>query len=402
MPIVHKEIVVGKSSVLKCFMDENVGVDTNQLSREWFKDNKPIYITSTLDSARYYYTLEKELLIIVNTQSVDAGQYRCEVTDDSNINFSVLTDLIVVQEHFNSPVIVIVAALVTLACIFTGSLIVWTILQCHKRKLNATDIDRSCGLIISTSDARVAAIGNNINTFSGNNTTAFKEAATNVHGFGSSQDVVCRTNLHKNKRLHECFFLAQRPRSIAALELTELHCERENCVHDFNKSFRKPPKNSSLIVTSSSNYEQLLFLQRLKMDEQQGLLSEESNNIAQSYWRRNIPTDLYHHQDYLSSKDSGTESDAAIKRSLEDVTLNMLKDYHANCQPAHIVVKISDYKKNNNKNKTFNLNQDKVVSSLDTCVEGLLTNHSDEEEGDKDGVTRLAVGQKLFSSAFTV
>lgn len=401
----HKEIVLGKSSVLECLIDGTSGININQLNREWFKDNKPFHITPTLDAERYYYTAERELLIIVNTQSVDAGRYRCELTDDSNIHLTIHMELIVVQEHVNRAMIVIVAAFVSLACIFIGSLIIWTILQCHKRKLHVADVNGS-GLVLSTCDARAVAAGNNImNTFTVNTSAAMSNGVTSLIDFESVPDTACRTYLRKSNRRHECLFLTQRPRSLAALEMSELNCKNEDFINEFNASLRQPTRTSCLIVTNSSNYEQLLSLQRSKVDERQGLLSEEGTNFGHSYWQRNMPQDLYNQQDHLSSKDSGTESDAAVKRSAEDVNHTLLIVDHTDSSPAAKTTNETRSSLTSNewqlhcaedKNSSTKADEkNAIMDDLDTYIGELVVNHPDEGGGIQKERTETGIEPKL-------
>uniref|UniRef100_A0A1A9WDU3 Ig-like domain-containing protein n=1 Tax=Glossina brevipalpis TaxID=37001 RepID=A0A1A9WDU3_9MUSC len=312
IPRVHKEIVLGKSSVLECLNEMALSLTSSR--REWFKDNKPFHITSTFESERYYFTAEKELLIIVNTQSMDAGQYRCEITDNTK-TYAMHIELIVVKENLSQTVIIVGVAVVTICCIIIGSLIVWIILYYQKKKLflsggggvgggggvnNGGNVLRSSG--IGGSGARVAATSN---------LTLDQTQLTPLN----------RTYL---RRQRNNFLPNQRPRSLAALELHEKHYKEE--AEDYCQTLAG--QRSCLIVTTTPNYRQLLIQKRNESDENGELLDEE--HLTLEYLRRNSPHDFEHQQDHLSSKDSGTGSDAAVKRSMEDFNVTLLPPISTN------------------------------------------------------------------------
>ncbi|GBP07180.1 Leucine-rich repeats and immunoglobulin-like domains protein 3 [Eumeta japonica] len=213
IPVVRKEIVVGKSSVLECLSD--VAAELNQPHREWYKDNKPFHITPTLDTDRYYFTAENELLIIVNSQSVDSGHYRCEITDNSK-TYTMQMELTYLRAPRDSY----------------------------------------------------------------NNHTA-----------------------------------NQRPRSLAALEMNGSRYNQG--VEDEHQPLTE--QRNFLIVTTTPNYQQLL-MQRQAHEEDR----TDDEHLTLEYLRLNRSHDGDHHQDHLSSKDSGTGSDAAVKRSLEDFSITLM------------------------------------------------------------------------------
>ncbi|XP_023292527.2 leucine-rich repeats and immunoglobulin-like domains protein 3 [Lucilia cuprina] len=295
IPVVHKEIVVGKSSVLECLSD--IAAELNQPHREWYKDNKPFHITPTLDTDRYYFTSEKELLIIVNSQSVDSGHYRCEITDNSK-TYTMQMELLVVKEDFSQNVIIIGVIVVTVACIIIGSLIVWIILFYQKKKLYM-----NAGNGTALGGSRVAAANShNILTSSRGSTLDQTQMTT-----------LSRTYL-RSPRDNYNHAANQRPRSLAALEMNG---GRYQGVEDENQPLTE--QRNFLIVTTTPNYQQLL-MQRQAHEEDR----TDDEHLTLEYLRLNRSHDGEHHQDHLSSKDSGTGSDAAVKRSLEDFSISLM------------------------------------------------------------------------------
>ncbi|ALC42719.1 lbk, partial [Drosophila busckii] len=229
LPLVHKEVVVGRIAVLECFTPESANLDSKLTTRKWFKENKPLHNSPTAtDAERYYFTDNKELLVIVNAQSSDAGHYRCEITDNS-LTLTLLAELVVVQEGFNFYVMLLGIIVITLSCLLLGSCIIWCTLRYQRRKAQ-----------LSTTHASQL-----------------------------------------------------RPRSLADLGCGEAQTQ------------------SRLIVTTTPSYEQRCLEQGLTL-----------TYLQQS-------SDLEAQQDHLSSKDSGTGSDAAVKRSLEDFVLALPRQRNA-------------------------------------------------------------------------
>ena len=295
IPVVRKEIVVGKSSVLECLND--MAAELNQPHREWYKDNKPFHITPSLDTDRYYFTAEKELLIIVKSQSVDSGHYRCEITDNSK-TYTMQMELLVVKEDFSQMVIIIGVIVVTVACIIIGSLIVWIILFYQKKKLYM-----SAGNGNTLGGARVAA-ANSHNLLSSSRGSTLDQ---------TQMTTLSRTYLRAPRDNYN-HASVQRPRSLAALEMNAgryHHSEDENQPLTEQKNF--------LIVTTTPNYQQLLMQRQGHEDER-----TDDEHLTLEYLRLNRSHDGEHHQDHLSSKDSGTGSDAAVKRSLEDFSITLM------------------------------------------------------------------------------
>lgn len=297
IPMVRKEIIVGKSSVLECLND--IASDLNQPHRDWYKDNKPFHITPTLDNERYYFTAEKELLIIVNTQSVDSGHYRCEITDSSK-TYTMLMELIVVKESFSQNVIIVGVTVVTIACIIVGSLIVWIILYYQKKKLQRNAVQ---GCITNGGSRITAAHSHNVLTCNRGSTLD----QTQINALN-------RTYLRSPREHYH-----QRPRSLAALELS---AGLYQAVEDEHQPLTE--QRSCLIVTTTPNYQQLLLPRSGQGDRNGRSQINDDDHLTLEYLRLNASHDVDHQQDHLSSKDSGTGSDAANKRSLEDFCVTLI------------------------------------------------------------------------------
>src|SRR5437870_2538333 len=70
-PIENKETRVGETTVFECHAS---GSPKPRLT--WLKNGRPL---PALD--RYFFTADNQLLIIVQTQTDDAGDYTCEMTN---------------------------------------------------------------------------------------------------------------------------------------------------------------------------------------------------------------------------------------------------------------------------------------------------------------------------------
>lgn len=232
IPLVHQEVVVGRTCVLQCLSETaNADFELEHPHREWFKENKPIHISPTApDGDRYYFSNNKELLVILNAQSNDAGHFRCEITDNSR-TFTLQSELVVVKENLNWVVLLVGIITVTVICVVVDCCIIWCTLRYQKKKLRMS-------------------------------------LAAESHS----------TQL--------------RPRSLA-----DLGCSYDEANH------------RRLTVMSTPPSEQRCLEQGLTL----------------SYLRQ---TDLEAQQDHLSSKDSGTGSDAAVKRTLDDFEVAMPSHKH--------------------------------------------------------------------------
>ncbi|XP_034650528.1 leucine-rich repeats and immunoglobulin-like domains protein 1 [Drosophila subobscura] len=273
IPLVHQEVVVGRTCVLECLSEAaNADLELEHPHREWFKENKPIHISPTTpDGERYYFTSSKELLVILNAQSNDAGHYRCEITDNSR-TLTLQSELVVVKENLNWDVLLMGIVLLTVTCVLVDCCIIWCTLRYQKRKF-----------LLSLAAERLAA-----RTHASQHSTLDKDQ--------THLTTLNRTMLrpHQSQLVLDGIPSQQqqqtqlRPRSLA-----DLGCgDGQGGAH------------SRLIVTTTPSYEQRCLEQGLTL----------------SYLQQ---TDLDAQQDHLSSKDSGTGSDAAVKRSLEDFVVAM-------------------------------------------------------------------------------
>ncbi|XP_037946593.1 leucine-rich repeats and immunoglobulin-like domains protein 3 [Teleopsis dalmanni] len=306
IPVMTKEVVLGESSILECLDD--VVADLNQPHREWYKDNKPFHTSPTSDSERYYYETEKRLLIIMNTQSIDAGNYRCEITDQLK-SFVVQTELIVVQDKMKIYYVLLGVAL--LCCLILICVLICYLKCKQKRKLSNINIDRTgvgdgvnSGLI-NIGGARIAAT----------NDSTIQQHLLN-HSQGSTldqtqlttlnrtylQDQLLHTHPRQQQHTHQ-----MRPRSLADLDLS------------LNTNNGATKQRNYLLGNDSLNYQQLL------QHDVDAIGNKRMEDVRESftleYLRQNSTQETEINQDYLSSKDSGTGSDAAVKRSIEDFSL---------------------------------------------------------------------------------
>lgn len=259
---------MGRSCVLKCMSDTvNADVEQEHLHREWFKENKPIHNSPTTpDGDRYYFSGSKELLVILDAQSNDAGHYRCEITDNTR-TFTLQLELVVVKENLNWDVLLIGIILLTVICIVVDCCIIWLTLRYQKRKLR-----------MSLAAERLAA-----------------RTQASLHSTLDKDQTQLTTLNRTQLRPHQSQLVLDgippqqqgqlRPRSLADLDDSQA-------------------AHSRLIVTTTPSYEQRCLEQGLTL----------------SYLQQ---ADLEAQQDHLSSKDSGTGSDAAVKRSLEDFVVAM-------------------------------------------------------------------------------
>lgn len=262
----HQEVVVGRTCVLECLGETaNTEIELEHPHREWFKENKPIHIS---DGDRYYFTNSKELLVILNAQSSDAGHYRCEITDNSR-TFTLQSELVVVKENLNWDVLLMGIIALTVTCVLVDCCIIWCTLRHQKRKLR-----------LSLAAERLAA-----RTQASLHSTLDKDQ-TQLTILNRSQMRPHQSQLVLDgiSSQHQA---QARPRSLA-----DLGSEDSQAVH------------SRLIVTTTPSYEQRCLEQGLTLRYLQ-------------------QADLETQQDRLSSKDSGTGSDAAVKRSLEDLVVAM-------------------------------------------------------------------------------
>ncbi|XP_017049728.1 leucine-rich repeats and immunoglobulin-like domains protein 3 [Drosophila ficusphila] len=277
IPLVHQEVVVGRACVLQCLSETaNADFELEHPHREWFKENKPIHISPTApDGDRYYFSNNKELLVILNAQSNDAGHFRCEITDNSR-TFTLQSDLVVVKENLNWDVLLVGIILLTVVCVMVDCCIIWCTLRYQKRKLRMSLAAER--LAARTQASLHSTLDKDQTQLTTLNRTQLRPHQSQLVLDGSA------TQQQQKGQL--------RPRSLA-----DLGCSNGEATH------------SRLIVTTTPSYEQRCLEQGLTL----------------SYLQQ---TDLEAQQDHLSSKDSGTGSDAAVKRSLEDFVVAMPRHKH--------------------------------------------------------------------------
>ncbi|XP_034107533.1 leucine-rich repeats and immunoglobulin-like domains protein 3 [Drosophila albomicans] len=259
IPLVHKEVVLGRTCVLECLGD-SANLDLEQPHREWFRENKPLHKSPTAqDAERYYFTSSKELLVIVNAQSNDAGHYRCEITDNSR-TLTLQLELLVVKESFNTDVLLLGVMILTGSCVLIGACIIYCTLRYQRRKLM-----RNLGTRTHTSSQHTLPLDQT-------QLTTLNRTQLRPH-----QSQLVLDGVSSAAQKHQAQQQSQlRPRSLADLECGDGQTQ------------------SRLIVTTTPSYEQRCLERYLQQ------------------------SDLETQPDHLSSKDSGTGSDAANKRSLED------------------------------------------------------------------------------------
>ncbi|XP_055929380.1 leucine-rich repeats and immunoglobulin-like domains protein 3 [Argiope bruennichi] len=123
-----KETRAGETTVLECLAS---GSPRPKL--KWTKDGGPLYATE-----RHFFTAGNQLLIIVQTQSSDAGSYTCEMsntlgTERGSSHLKVLQvnqNGFPVEENHTTTGVIVIAVVI---CI-VGTSIVWVVIIYHTRK----------------------------------------------------------------------------------------------------------------------------------------------------------------------------------------------------------------------------------------------------------------------------
>ncbi|XP_054088888.1 leucine-rich repeats and immunoglobulin-like domains protein 3 [Zeugodacus cucurbitae] len=307
IPIVRKETVVGESSVLQCLSE--LAADLSQPHREWFKDNKPFHLgTLSADTERYFFTSEHELLVIVNTESTDAGHYRCEISDNSK-TYTVQTELIVVKEELSQNMIFFGVVLVAALCVLIIALVIFALCLHQRRKAFKRRQRAACQNANSTSGAPSGLLSDSAGLIVGGTRIASTSTQLLSGSRGSALDQTQLTTLNRTL-LHKTQMDAQR--------------QRPNSLGDFEADGNeRQQQHQNLIITHTPNYQQLL--QQQAADD----IDNDAEHFTLSYLKRisladNAGVAADHNQDHLSSKDSGTGSDTAVKRSIDDFTMTGL------------------------------------------------------------------------------
>ncbi|XP_055637353.1 leucine-rich repeats and immunoglobulin-like domains protein 3 [Toxorhynchites rutilus septentrionalis] len=151
-PLESRSSEVGKSSVLECLAS-----GYPKPSIHWFKDGEPILITE-----RHFFTAEGQLLIIVETDFSDGGEYECRLENDfgsekGSMRLTVLEGPEMIQEVFaNSPTEtvvtghllndrdIVVIIIITIICCAILTSLIWLVVMHRVRKQNLNHMaDRS-------------------------------------------------------------------------------------------------------------------------------------------------------------------------------------------------------------------------------------------------------------------
>lgn len=309
----RKETVVGESSVLQCLSE--LAADLSQPHREWFKDNKPFHLgTLSADTERYFFTSEHELLVIVNTESADAGNYRCEISDNSK-TYTVQTELIVVKEELSQNMIFVGVVIVAALCVLIIALVIFALCLHQRRKTFKRRQREDCQIGNSTSGAPSGLLSGSAGLIASGARIASTSTQLLSSSRGSALDqtqltILNRTLLHKSKMDAQ----RQRPNSLGDFDALAVN-HADNVEHDNQRQLHQ-----NLIITHTPNYQQLL--QQHASDD----VDNDAEHFTLSYLKRisladNAGVAADHNQDHLSSKDSGTGSDTAVKRSIDDFTM---------------------------------------------------------------------------------
>ncbi|XP_050323875.1 leucine-rich repeats and immunoglobulin-like domains protein 3 [Bactrocera neohumeralis] len=316
IPIVRKETVVGESSVLQCLSE--LAADLSQPHREWFKDNKPFHLgTLSADSERYFFTSEHELLVIVNTESADAGHYRCEISDNSK-TYTVQTELIVVKEELSQNMIFFGVVIVAALCVLIIALVIFALCLHQRRKAFKRRQREACQIANSTSGAPSGLLSGSAGLIAGGTRIASTSTQLLNSSRGSALDQTQLTTLNRTL-LHKSHVDAQRQRPNS---LGDFEADADNNTGNVEHGSQRQP-HQNLIITHTPNYQQLL--QQHAGDD----IDNDAEHFTLSYLKRisladNAGVAVDHNQDHLSSKDSGTGSDTAVKRSIDDFTISGL------------------------------------------------------------------------------
>ncbi|XP_030247139.1 leucine-rich repeats and immunoglobulin-like domains protein 1 isoform X1 [Drosophila navojoa] len=280
IPLVHKEVILGRTCVLEC-LSESLNMELEQPHREWFKENKPLHNAPTgPDAERFYFTESKELLVIVNAQSTDAGHYRCEISDNLR-TLTLQSELLVVQDSFNIDVVLLIVMIITIITIICFSVcigIVWKVSYYQRRKLLHSSTTRSSQHTLPLDQTQLTTM---------NRTIILDNAAHKQQQQQQQQQQQHQLNQQQPRQQQH----HQSQSQLRSPSLTDLECGPGQ-------------RQSSLIVYTTPSYEQRCLEQGLTLCYMQ----QPEHDLQ---------------QDHLSSKDSGTGSDAAVKRSLEDFVVGM-------------------------------------------------------------------------------
>ncbi|XP_058450324.1 leucine-rich repeats and immunoglobulin-like domains protein 2 [Malaya genurostris] len=159
-PLEAKSTEVGKSSVLEC-----LAAGYPKPTIQWFKDGEPIMVTE-----RHFFTADGQLLIIVETDYSDVGEYECRMENDfgtekGSMKLSVIegpevnpeifanlpSDAVVIGHVLNNKDLVVIIVITVICCAILTSLI-WLVIVNRVRKQNANQLSNHSGSNIDDID----------------------------------------------------------------------------------------------------------------------------------------------------------------------------------------------------------------------------------------------------------
>lgn len=127
----NKEVTSGDSVILQCMIS-----GSPKPTIKWHKNGTPV-----IASERHYFTGDDQLLVILSTESSDAGQYECEITNELGTKKD-MTELRVlapvarmVNEENMAGIIII-----TVVCCAVGTSIIWVVIIYHTRRRTASAV----------------------------------------------------------------------------------------------------------------------------------------------------------------------------------------------------------------------------------------------------------------------
>ncbi|KAJ8725556.1 hypothetical protein PYW08_003739 [Mythimna loreyi] len=127
----NKEVTSGDSVVLQCMIS-----GSPKPVIKWLKDGTPITPTE-----RHFLTADDQLLIIIGSESSDAGRYECEITNELGTKkdmteLRVLPKVAIMVNEENMAGIIII----TVVCCAVGTSIIWVVIIYHTRRRMASAV----------------------------------------------------------------------------------------------------------------------------------------------------------------------------------------------------------------------------------------------------------------------
>lgn len=127
----NKEVTSGDSVVLQFMIS-----GSPKPVIKWLKDGSPIVATE-----RHFLTADDQLLIIIGSESSDAGRYECEITNELGTKkdmteLRVLPPVAIMVNEENMAGIIII----TVVCCAVGTSIIWVVIIYHTRRRMASAV----------------------------------------------------------------------------------------------------------------------------------------------------------------------------------------------------------------------------------------------------------------------